>query len=203
VIHDTSPTLYVKTAGKGRRAVKIVKDALFSVFVSDGKFLDSNLPAKVVIADELPYTHTGKVDVHQIQRNHYPGEQFYVEPVRRQGRLADIKLMEYAENSLIRRGGVPEELERVADMVLNGGGFTGRMPKLPGIFKKGSAAAPMEMPMQGGPDLNMLCELVKSGTIEPEMLGHMLARMIIEQEEEKKKRKKKHKKSRKESFRGC
>jgi hypothetical protein len=160
------------------------------------------MPAKVVIADELPYTHTGKVDVHQIQRNHYPGLSFFIEPVRRQGRLVDIKLIECDRKYFFGSGGVPDELRKDAEMIENGGGFTGRMPRPHAFLKGGPGAASMRMAMKDM-DLNMLCELLKNGTIEPEALGHMLARMIIEQEEKKINRKKKHKKRRKEFFRGC
>ena len=203
LIHDTSPTLYVKTAGEGRQAVKTVKDALYSVFVRDGRIFDSNLPAKAVIADELPYTHTGKVDVHQIQRNHYPGRSFDIEPVRRQGRLVDIRLFEFDENNTIRHGGVPDELQKEADLMEKNGGITGRMPKPPGFLKGGPAADPMGMLMKEGLDPEMLCEMIQSGIVEPEMLGHMLARIVIEQDKKKKKRITGRQKNRRENFRGC
>ena len=204
IIHDTSPTLYVMTEGRGRQAEKTVRDALFDVFVRDGKIVDSNLPAKAVIADKLPYTHTGKVDIHQIQRDHYPGIAYFIEPVRRQGRLADIKLLEYDRHALITDGGVPEELQSsIANMIEKEGGMTGRLPKQPSFLKGGPAADPMGMPLKGEPDLKMLCSMVESGTIDPEMLGHMLARMLIEQEEKMRKRNIRHMKRRRGDFRGC
>jgi hypothetical protein len=59
------------------------------------------------------------------------------------------------------------------------------------------------MPLKGEPDLKMLFRMLESGTIEPEMLGHMLARMMIEQEEKMRKRNKRYMRRRRGHFRGC
>ncbi len=157
LIHDTTPILYVKTTKDGPEAVRIVKNALFSVFVQDGKIIDSNLPSKVVITDELPYTHTGKVDVHEIQRGKYDGHTLRVDPVRKNGRLVDIALSEIDK-----------------------------------LFPFNSA---------GMINPDMLIELIKKGVIEPEMIGRLLAKILLNQDETQKKRKKKRRK--RDFYRGC
>ena len=211
LIHDTLPVLYVKTRNNGPRAIHDIKEALVNVFVMDGKIVDTNLPSKIVIVDDLPYTHTGKVDVHQIQKEKITGVTLRVDPVRVKDRLVDVKLTEFAKNSRFKPGGFPDEITSKID-ITDIGGFDGRgrnfgfmklIENAKGPVNIGGELPEMKMPalsfkegMHFDPD--MILELFENGTIEPEMIGRMLARMLIKQEE-----KGSSNKRRNDKFRGC
>ena len=214
LIHDTAPVLYVKTTKEGDEAVKIVKDALYSVFVQDGKIIDTNLPSQAVITDNLPYTHTGKVDIHEIQRGKYEGITLKINPIRKRDRLVDVELTEPQGPMRFRDGGIPDELEKDIELYKKGG-ITGRMrrPPMHGMGPGGGPGMPgmPSMPgmasMSGMANLSgmlnpdMLVELIKNGVIEPEMIGRMLARVLLSENGTQKKGKKKHR--RRNPYRGC
>ena len=94
ILHDTMPVLYVKTVPKGPMAEKAVYQALYNVFVRDGKSAESNLPSQCVIAEKLPFNGSGKVSIYEIQQNGVKGGRYYrIDPIRIDGKLVDIKLM--------------------------------------------------------------------------------------------------------------
>ncbi len=211
IIHDTLPALYVKTRNNGMRAIHDIKEALVNVFVMDGKIIDTNLPSKIVIVDDLPYTHTGKVDVHQIQKEKITGVTIRVDPVRKNDRLVDVRLTEYAKDSQFKPGSLPDEITSKID-IFHAGGISGR-EKFPDFMKllenaKGPVKIGGGMPQMPFPAMNMregfsidpdrICELIENGTIEPEMIGRMLARMLIKKEEKARRNKRKN-----DEFRGC
>lgn len=204
IIHDTIPVLYVKTLEQGRKARMIVKKALYNVFVKDGRIVDSNLPSRVVIAQELPYTQTGKVDVHRILKENYTGEAFRVDPVKRHGELIDILLTEYDSKKMALPGGVPDELEDDLKLIRKvealSGGRIGVAIRNTGFAGNGSSA---DIPMPEGLKPGMLCELLQRGDIEPEMVGRILARMLLEQEKQERERRAKRRKRRRTDYRGC
>ena len=169
VIHDTLPALYVIPDDKGSGGVRAVRDALVSVFITDGKFADSNLPSKVIITSRLPYTETGKVDVHAILKNPglYEREAYGVRAIKKGDHLADIKLIRSDKKSPFIEG-VPEELEHDAETIIKNGPMGGRFAQE--IYRGGL----------GGDPERMIAELIRSGSIEPEMLGAMIARMLKE-----------------------
>ena len=110
IMHDTFPVLYVKTAGNEAQAVQTVRQALYNVFVKDGKIVDTNLPGQCALTDRLPYTATGKVDVHQIIKDKHSKARYKVEPVRIGGRLQDVRLIP-AFDAPAAWTGIPEEYE--------------------------------------------------------------------------------------------
>ena len=204
IIHDSIPVLYVKTTEKGRKGRTIVKKALYNVFVKNGKIKDSNLPSRAVITDDLPYTPTGKVDVYRIQKEKHTGEAFRIEPVKRHGELVDVLLKEFDRNKEILPGGVPDELVRDLKLlrkveVLSGGRIK------PANGRKGFAGSgdPGGFPDPDKLMPGMLCELMRNEAVKPEMIGHMLARMLIEREKQERARRAEHCRRRKENFRGC
>lgn len=119
-IHDTVPVLYVQVDRSGRAALDVVRDALVKVFVQDGAFQRSNLPAQCVVMDAIPRNAMGKVDVLAVQSGG-KGTRFLVSPVRRDGRLVDVRLGR-AGDSMMLQSGLPDELDQMemtyAQMVL-------------------------------------------------------------------------------------
>ncbi len=203
LINDTIPVLYVKTLEKGRKARRIVKDALYNVFVKDGKIVDSNLPSRVVIAEELPYTPTGKVDVHRILKEKYTGEEFSVDSVKMHGRLVDVRLTEH-DSKIPLPGGIPDELagdlKLVKKVEVLSQGRIGMAIRNRGFEANGNQG---DISMKEDFSSGMLCKLIKSGDIEPEMIGRIFARMLLEQEKQKKEKIAKRRKRRRKNFRGC
>ena len=158
-----------------------MKNALYSVFVRDGRIVDSNLPSRVVIADDLPYTQTGKVDVHRILKENYTGEAFCIEPVKRQGKLIDIRLSEYDRKKAVLPGGIPDELAHDLKLLREVEALSGGRIKPPN-GRKGFAGngGPGEFQMPMEDMCGMFCELIRNEDMEPEMIGRIAARMMIE-----------------------
>ncbi len=204
IIHDTIPVLYVKTTETGRKAKTIVKKALYNVFIKDGKIVDSNLPSRVVITDELPYTETGKVDVHRILKEKYTGDAFHVDPVKVHGKLVDVLLKEHDSGKLAMPGGVPDELaddlKLLRKMETLSGGRIGPAIRNRGFERDDTSG---DIPIKEGAVSGMMCKLLKSEDIGYEMIGRALARMLIEQEKQERERIAKRRKRRKKNLRGC
>ena len=114
-LHDTVPILYVTPTVQGRRGVDRVRKALISVFIHDDLFKDSNLPAQCVIAEDLPVNNSGKVDVHKILSDRVEGEKYRIDPIKRDGKLVDIRLVNTAFLQYFDEAGVPEELQEDND----------------------------------------------------------------------------------------
>ncbi|MBR2743260.1 MAG: acyl--CoA ligase [Clostridia bacterium] len=110
ILHDSFPVLYVKTIGDQLQSLNTVRQALYNVFIRDGKIKDTNLPGQCVITEDIPYTATGKVDVHRILKGENKGTCYVVTPIRVQGRLVDVRL-ELADLRLVTLTGVPDEIE--------------------------------------------------------------------------------------------
>ena len=167
-LHDTIPVLYAVPHKTGKQGIEIVRNALYNVFVEDGRIEDTNLPSKVVIAKELPLTESGKVSVHAIARDGViGGKSFAIEPVRRRKKLTDIRLVPSIEENPFRvNNGVPEELEgdlkrlnQAHDLLFNRNKRAGEMES------HGTQPGGMEM---GGCDPQMFGQ----------MMGQMLAQMM-------------------------
>ncbi|MDO5134157.1 MAG: class I adenylate-forming enzyme family protein, partial [Eubacteriales bacterium] len=109
-IHDTIPVLYVQTTGNERNAPETVRQALRNVFIRDNRIVETNLPGQCVITDEIPYTVTGKVDVYRIKKEGINGAIYAIIPVRKQGKLVDIRIEATGFNGVNSRAGVPDEL---------------------------------------------------------------------------------------------
>ena len=123
-LHDTMPSLYVQTVTSGPLAVKTVQQALYNVFIRDGKFAETNLPTQCVIADKLPITQTGKVSIYDIQKNGVKnGKYFRVEAIRVDNALADIKLIPIPGKDVFSGHGVPEELLKDQESFMNMSNF--------------------------------------------------------------------------------
>ncbi len=119
-IHDTVPVLHVQVEGPKKAAPDIVRDALVKVFVVDGAFQKTNLPAQCVLMDTIPRNAMGKVDVHAMQSGG-KGARFLVTPVREDGRLVDVRLNRSGD-AMMLQAGLPDELDQMeltyAQMVL-------------------------------------------------------------------------------------
>jgi hypothetical protein len=89
----------------------MVRDALVTVFISNGAFQKTNLPAQCVIMDTIPRNAMGKVDVHAAQSSG-KGARFTVSPVRKDGDLVDVRLSR-SSDSMILQAGLPDELDQV------------------------------------------------------------------------------------------
>ena len=203
-INDTIPVLYVKTLRKGPQGKAIVRKALCNVFIRDDKIVDSNLPSRVVIADDLPYTETGKVDVHRILKEKMSGDAYLIEPVRRHGRLMDIRLVAYDMAMTSLPGGIPDELTEDMKLlkeveVLSKGRI--KAPFGGGIIENRKESA--GIPIGGAIPSGMLCKLLQSEDLDPEMAGRMLARFLIEKDKQERQRMKDRRRRRLEGCRGC
>ena len=128
LIHDTVPVLYVRTAAGSGDPVMTVRNALIGVFIRENNITKTNLPGQCVIADELPLTDLGKVDVHRIVNGEVAGTRYKIQPVRVNGALKDIVLTPALFPDTPLWSSVPEELEE-----LSGGIFTQLNRMMPGF----------------------------------------------------------------------
>ena len=115
MLHDTVPVLYVQTNVKGKKGEEAVKDAIKKVFITDGRQKESNLPIQCVITDKIPYNESGKVDIYRIKLGEGRGIRFDIKPVRKEGKITDIKFVQVEDKDTDRRpdalGVFPEELK--------------------------------------------------------------------------------------------
>ena len=172
LIHDTVPVLYVRTDAGSGDPVQTVRNALIGVFIRENNITRTNLPVQCVIADELPLTDLGKVDIHRIVNGEVSGARYKIQPIRANGVLKDVVLTpaEYRDTPLW--AGVPEELE---DM--SGGIFKLFSKITPNQNARqsaqqsgqpGAAQAPSGCPMQEG--MNMFMKAFSN----PFLLGALL-----------------------------
>ncbi len=108
MLRDTIPVLYVKPVKPAEEARIAVKNSLIGAFIKGGAIKDTNLPSECIITDEIPYNASGKVDVHQILTGKVDGYRYRVIPLRKDGKLYDIRLDRY---TAFGQSGLPEELE--------------------------------------------------------------------------------------------
>ena len=109
-IHDTIPVLYATSTTKGKQALQTLRQALVNVFVNQNSISTTNLPGQCVICDDIPRTHTGKVDVHQIMNGSVKGERYMVAPVYVGKKLTDVRLAP-AKEGPGTWAGIPKELD--------------------------------------------------------------------------------------------
>lgn len=116
-IHDTVPVLFIQFVRSvyenygTKRKRELVEDMLYRIFVKEDRIQTTNLPSMVVICRELPMNQMGKVDVQSIARGGTKGKRYVVKPVRRRGRLIDVRVISRDNAGIYLNGGVPEELE--------------------------------------------------------------------------------------------
>ena len=116
-IHDTVPVLFIKfirsvqeDSGAEKKR-ELVEDMLYRIFVKEDRIQTTNLPSMVVICRELPVNRMGKVDVQSIAEGDAKGKRYVVKPVRRRGRLIDVRVISRGNAGIYYNGGVPDELE--------------------------------------------------------------------------------------------
>ena len=111
-LHDNVPILYVETSGDKADELLVVRKALITVFIHDGRLADTNMPSQCVFTDSIPLNSGGKVDAKKLASGTVEGRRFHVKPVRLSGRITDILLIPAAEGEDATMGaGIPEELE--------------------------------------------------------------------------------------------
>jgi acyl-CoA synthetase (AMP-forming)/AMP-acid ligase II len=110
-LHDTIPVLYLQMKEKGSKGRIAAEDALYKVFVKDGKAQETNLPSMVVITDSLPLNSAGKVDIRAILDGKVKGKKYVIKPLRKRGRLIDVRVIKQSEAGYYYGGWIPEELE--------------------------------------------------------------------------------------------
>jgi acyl-coenzyme A synthetase/AMP-(fatty) acid ligase len=108
MLRDTVPVLYVKPVKPAKDAIDAVKNALKGAFITGGAIKDTNLPTECIITDTIPYNASGKVDIHQIVTGNIDGYRYRVIPLRKDGKLYDIRLDQF---TMMGERGLPEELE--------------------------------------------------------------------------------------------
>ena len=92
-VHDTEPVLYAETDRPGTGGYRIVSRALEQVYITDGLIGKTALPVRCVLADEIPRTMTGKVDVHRITDGNVHGLTYRIEGVYENEKLKGIRLI--------------------------------------------------------------------------------------------------------------
>jgi acyl-coenzyme A synthetase/AMP-(fatty) acid ligase len=124
-IHDTVPVLYLETEDNEGSGQKTAREALVNVFIRESGIKKSNLPSQCMICGELPRNSSGKVDIFRIREEGAKGKRYKVEPVYRDGSLADVKLRRINEadmsdvKGVFASYGIPEELDNYHNGKLN------------------------------------------------------------------------------------
>ena len=90
-IHDTVPVLYAIPADKQADGAELVRQALADIYVRGDRLRDSVLPTQFVLVDHIPLSATGKVDIYHITRSRIDGNAFNILPVKKDGRLVNIR----------------------------------------------------------------------------------------------------------------
>lgn len=109
-MHDTIPVLYVQTGEEVSDRLACIKEALCQVFIRDGLVKETNLPGQCIIMNRIPFTETGKVDTRKILMSDEGGTIYRILPIRKEGRLMDVRLLPFID-SPGQRAGIPVELE--------------------------------------------------------------------------------------------
>jgi hypothetical protein len=85
---------------------------LIQVFIKDDVLVDTNMPGQCVLTDSIPLNSNGKVDTKRLASGAVTGKRFSVKPVKVDGNIQDILLIQATEGELATMGaGIPEELE--------------------------------------------------------------------------------------------
>ena len=110
-LHDTVPVLYLQMKARGSKSRIASEDALYQVFVKDGRAAVTNLPSMLVITDLLPLNSAGKVDIRAILDGRVKGKKYVIKPLRKRGRLIDVRVIPQSKAGYYYGGWIPEELE--------------------------------------------------------------------------------------------
>ena len=111
-LHDNIPVLYAQTRERGPAALTTLRKALIQVFIKDELLNDTNMPGQCVLTDNIPLNSSGKVDSRILASGSVTGDRYSVKPVKVDGKIQDILLIQAAEGELATMGaGIPEELE--------------------------------------------------------------------------------------------
>ncbi len=95
--HDNIPMLCVKTVPGSEDAKDVIRKALLQVFSVDQSLEPHNIPARVLIAKELPRNANGKIDLYKIGQGAVEGEIFTVETVKFMDRITDFKFAPFKQ----------------------------------------------------------------------------------------------------------
>lgn len=77
--HDNIPMLCVKPLVNDETAEEVIRSAFLKIFVKDRSLSPTNMPLRVLIAEELPRNPNGKLDVCRIGKGDLPGKRYSVE----------------------------------------------------------------------------------------------------------------------------
>ena len=99
---------------------------------------------------------------------------------------------------------MPDELEHDLDLLRQVEKISGgRIKPVNGRKGFGKILNGGESSMRGRITPGMICEFLRNEDVEPEMIGRMFARMVIEEEKKERARRAKHRSRMRENFRGC
>ena len=111
-LHDNIPVLYVQTSESGPAGLTALRKALIQAFIRDDVLADTNMPGQCVLTGKIPLNSNGKVDAKRLASGAVTGKRFSVKPVKIDGHIQDILLIQATEGELATMGaGIPEELE--------------------------------------------------------------------------------------------
>ena len=111
-LHDNIPVLYVQTSESGPAGLTALRKALIQAFIRDDVLADTNMPGQCVLTEKIPLNSNGKVDAKRLASGAVTGKRFSVKPVKIDGHIQDILLIQATEGELATMGaGIPEELE--------------------------------------------------------------------------------------------
>lgn len=91
-IHDNIPMLCVKPLINDDTAEAVVCRALETVFLKDQSLALTNIPLRVLIAEELPRNPNGKIDANRIGRGLVVGRRYAVETDRENEQITGFRL---------------------------------------------------------------------------------------------------------------
>lgn len=111
-LHDNIPVLYIQTSEGGAAALTTLRKALIETFINDDMLTETNMPGQCVLTQTIPLNSGGKVDMKKLSSGTVAGTRFSIKPVKIDGKLQDILLLQAAEGEMATMGaGIPEELE--------------------------------------------------------------------------------------------
>ena len=114
--HDNCPMLCVKPlAANG--AEDTVRRALLRVFCAEKTLPADQIPARVLITEELPRNASGKIDLYRISRGEVSGKRYLVEKLRLLDQIVDFRLTELEDGPTDM---IQDTLRRVASDMKDG-----------------------------------------------------------------------------------
>ena len=164
-VSDTVPVLYVKIDGTREETEAILIEALENIFIKEKTLEMDQLPVQCFVAEDIPYTDTGKVNTHKISDSTVKGVRYELLKTMDGARLTKIGLCEitsvFPDAETMRRNPKNDFATQVFAFIL---GSTDKLPDLGFGIPDGKGGMPPFLPgrkpgkkMRGGEADMMQC----------------------------------------------